>query len=358
MLYLGNNGNLDPSVVPTVVRGREMLPYFTVADSSKVGVEPCSLNVVIDRLTKDGKTVLFPFTLEPEEEIVGHTAITFRGQPPDVEKVPEAVLCVETRSRRAARWGLTCMGFFSGNGGRAQAFLEDEADIAVVLKNYNPTPVTVHNPKKKPFSPIQLLLLRDELLANVQNNGVHLKYNGEDVTEERRIAIGNMTGYVVHLGNEALYFEGKEKPILIGEKMHHYIKISPGKLSQVDPPFWLGITAEEVITNGQPVYMLPFHCLDVLGREDELLSRESIARLFYETFNGTTAMPVTANAGVHNPGCNGKIIFENICRGRDLERYLEKGKPFGIVVPIPFCDGIPDNTTYRTQRRQRGITLD
>lgn len=356
MLYLGNNGNPNPDYVPTVVRGREMLPYFDVADSSKVEIEPCSLNVVVDRLTRDGRAVSFPVTLEPGEEIVGHTSITFRGQPPDVETVPKAVLCVETRSRRAARWGVTCMGFYKN--GETQAFLEDEADISIVLKNYNPTPVTVHSPQKKPFSPVQLLLLRDEPLADVQSNGVHLKYNGKDVTEERRIKIGNMTGYVVHLGNEAVYFERKRKPIVIGESMHHYKQTSPRRLPQIDPPFWLGITAEEVITNGQPVYMLPFHYLDISGKEKDLLGRESIARLFYETFNGTTAMPVTANAGVHNPGCNGKIILENICKGTDLERYLKKDQPFGIVVPIPFCDGIPDHTTYRTQRRQRGITLD
>ena len=221
--------------------------------------------------------------------------------------------------------------------------------------NYAPVPVII----EKPFSPVQIWGINEvEAEDRPNQNGVQLIRDGIDVTNQNRYFLGDLTAYKVHCEEQVSYFPPTGTPIPLKELEHYLQKGTLDDIDKIKAGFYLGITREEVITNGCPVYMPPFHFKDVDEKVYSLLRRASWETLFEQAFREGIIMPVTTNAGLHNPGCTGRIIFENITEGRKgLDKYFEKDKPFGLIIPIPFEDGEADDESYKSERQVTDIRI-
>ncbi len=323
-------------------------------------VQPCSVDILLREFTdNDGRRLEFPIVVPPSGEIVGHSHLAyadpdFGGTFQDDYYTPGAIICVETRSN-VARKGLACTGFYTGkeptiflqNGGR---------NLSFVLRNYSPNSMVI----PKPFSPVQISVTIDREGAFDQPTPFRLVRNGRDVTKENLVSIDSFIAYKVHLSEEALYLGKVTEPIdITGNHIESVAERTKAtELSRHNPDFCLTITEEEVHTNGCPVYMYPFHYLDVIEGEWSLRSKSDLAEFFQKLFSDSKYLPVTANAGLINPGTNGKVVCENITKGRDLEKYFKPHEPFALVVPVPFADGSTDNDTYNgTHHNQQSITF-
>lgn len=345
--------------IPTVISGAAIPQYLT--GTNYEAPEPCTLNVLIEEFyDKEGRRKKFPFVLQPQEEVVGYTGLAYKGASIVTHRVPpySSILCVETRSRQAARRGFTCLGFYQKK--ELQAFLDSPNDITLLFRNELPLPVEV----PKPFSPAQLWIIT-YLPPGIRelNDKIIIKDGEGDVTEKNQLKwTKELKLYAVHLGKGIKYFTPQTEPVPL-EALEEVIR--EGNVEDIDPvslDFSLTITKERVITNGCPVYLFPFHQRDMY--QDIIETREDIERLYYKTFVEKKYMSITANAGLHNPGCSAEIIFENCARGRIFENSIlgieitreifKEGAPFGVLMPLPFYDGSRD-TTYKGDNR--GIEL-
>ena len=352
--------------VPTVMRGVHIPLHFEGTNYETP--EPCSLNVIIEQFyDKEKKPKTFPFVLHPEEEVVGRTGLIYKKGPIVSREhgflgTFEDILCVETRSRHAARRGFTCLGFYDGT--KVDPFYTEAGEIDLLFRNELPLPVVV----TEPFSPAQVWIITNvDPRTKELNDTITLMQGEENVTNKNRVQAGDMKTYLVHLGRESdgteiKYFKPQKEAVPLTE-LERIMK--KARFEDIDPTlldFSLTITQETVATNGCPVYMFPFHARDIIHDflgirviSGMLESREEGVQLYKKAFIERKAMPITANAGLHNPGCSAQIIFENITRGRNISRELFRaGEPFGVVMPVPFYDGGID-TRYR--KDNRGISL-
>lgn len=314
---------------------------------AELAFQPCSVDVTSKEFTTlSGKPLNYPITIESEDEIVGHSGLKY------VSHFGDSLLCAETRSRIARR-GLACTGFYAG--GKPQVFLHGYGELSFVLKNYSPNALIV----TKPFSPVQIsVAIESENLR--YSPPLRLVRNGVDVTNENQIQIGGFAAYKVHLSDKALVFRKTSEPIdITGNDIEKYAeRVRVTDLQRLKPDFCLTLTEEEVHTNGCPTYIYPFHYLDALEHQAYLQDTWNLARFFQDLFSRKDCLPVTANAGLHNPGCTGRLVCENITSGRDLEKYFRIGEPFALVIPVPFCNGELDVESYNgSYRNQQDIDI-
>lgn len=339
----------DLETFPTVLSGSQLTKHFPHHGFPEKAVQPCSLDVVIESFSSPkGKVLKLPFTLPYGEVVLAHSRLKYDAQPED----GEVTLCVETRSRNAARFGLTCMGFYKGQ--ITTPFVTENADLSFAIKNYAPFPAVI----EEGWSPVQLLGIKlSHHPYTEQKLRVKLSKDDTEVTEDCKADIGGFTCYVVGIDGEMKYFQTTTKPMTLEEAESNILTASIDGIEQIKPDFCLTTTRERVVTNGCPVYMLPFHCRDILDNIILYTDKEAWAKFFTMTFSDKRFMPTTTNAGLHNPGCTGQIVCENITKGRDLKKYFGKGQPFGIIIPLPFADGSLDDSSYRTERHQEGVKL-
>ncbi|MBI2543173.1 MAG: hypothetical protein HYW24_03235 [Candidatus Aenigmarchaeota archaeon] len=323
-------------------------------------VQPCSVDILLKEFTdKDGIRLDFPIVVPPSDEIVGHSHIgyinpDFGGTVQDDYYTPGSIVCVETRSS-VARKGLACTGFYTGED--PTVFFEDECrNLSFVLRNYSPNSMVI----SKPFSPVQISVTVDGDGVFDSRNPFRLFRNGQDVTEENLVKIGNFVAYKVHLSEEAAYPMRVDEPVDVTgndtEKIVERIRVT--ELQRYNPDFCLTLTDEEVHTNGCPSYMYPFHYLDAVENVKFLEDTSLLSRFFKELFSDSKYLPVTANAGLINPGTHGKVVCENITKGRDIKKYFNPHEPFALIIPVPFYGGGIDNDTYKgLHHNQQRITF-
>lgn len=339
----------DLETFPTVLKGEKLTECFPDNTFSGDAVQPCSLDVVMESFSdREGKRLKPPFVLHHEGGVIGHTSLKYS---PTLEE-GVVTLCVETRSRNAARFGLTCIGFY--DSGMTNPFVTKNATLSFVMKNYAPFPVVI----EEGWSPVQLLGVKlSGHPYTEQKLKVKLYHDEDEVTENCRADIGGFTCYVVTSDKEMKYFQTTTQPMTLAEAESNIITATIDDIEQLKPDFCLTTTKERIVTNGCPVYMLPFHCRDILDNSMLYTDKEAWSKFFTGVFSDRKFMPITTNAGVHNPGCTGQIVCENITKGRDLSKYFAKGQPFGIIIPLPFADGSSDDHSYKTERHQKGIKL-
>ncbi len=328
-------------VSPHVMRGKDMMAYMEASHDS-LSIQPCSIDIILKAFTNaSGRGIRYPVVIQPGEKIVGHSGMNYKG-------ADGASLCVETRSS-TARKGLVCMGFYPGN----RIFLSQDGELSFVLRNYSPNALVV----EEPFSPVQVSVTKNMRVATTKEPAVRIFKRGMDVTEECRVQIGNFTSYAVSLAEDLAYYRKSGKPVSLNNNgIEEYIVRT--KVHDVDsnPGFCLTMTKEEIRTNGCPAYIFPFHHRDThIFPVDDI---GELSSLFFDVFSNENYMPVTANAGLINPGNSGRIVFENITEGRDWYRYFRVGEPFGLVIPVPFMDGSLDHDGYNgSHKDQKEITL-
>lgn len=350
---------------PSILTGTETLT--ALGDSLDIGKytksQPCSLDILIEQFSDSkGKPLAFPFVVRPNEDVIGHTDISYRP----LEKWD--VLCVETRSRQAARRGFTCLGFINpmelsyrdsfGDHTNPTPFLERSASLSFAFRNYLPFPIRI----SAPFSPVQISITREiPEFDYLRLKGFHdvptLTKDGKDITREARVRVDNFWAYTVHCAEELWYFDASHDVIDLTAVDQVVKKAHIAQIHEINPKFCLTVTQEDVDTDGCPVHLFPFHYLDIKNNLSIFRDNDRIASFFAQVFSETRYLPITANAGVHNPGCKGKIVFENITDGRDLAKYMNTTSPFGILIPVPFYDGQRDRTGYTGDGYQRGISL-
>ena len=88
--------------------------------------------------------------------------------------------------------------------------------------------------------------------------------------------------------------------------------------------------------------MYPYHFHDLADERFTLSSFHAF--LMRQFFNVNDVLPVTANAGLLNPGTKGTVVYECLTRGRNLAKYFHREAPFGFIIPVPFYDGSLDIT--------------
>ena len=303
------------------------------------------MDVTLERFEyMSGERLEFPFDIQPGTDIVGFSGRYYFGMPGEV-------MAVETRSS-AARKGLVCVGFHSEH--RPRILLERNGELSFVMRNVSPNTYRID----KPFSPVQVTVTTrtDEFMCAYSGFGIFDE--GRDITHEREVYILDTDArlYVLHLAPEMVFFRAAGEPIRLEEADGLAVRGRVEDLYRENPGFCLTITKEEVHTGGCPVYMLPFHYLDFNPRD--INSIGTLEALFSRIFNDPKFMPVTGNAGLVNPGANGKVVCENITRGRDVEKYFKPHQPFALVAPIPFDDTDARRARYAgTHSKQSEIVL-
>lgn len=346
--------------IPTVMRGIEIPKVLS--GTNYEAPEPCTLNVIVEKFyDREGKPKELPFVLQLGEEVVGYTGLKYKSPhgSREIFAAWNSILCVETRSRQAARRGFTCLGFYQDK--QVHPFFDNaEEEINLLFRNDLPLPVEMRNP----FSPAQLWMITYIHPRHKElNDNIILIDGTEEVTEKNKITWSEEPKlYTVHLGKGIKYFLPQKEPVPL-EALEEVIRV--GNLEDIDPSlldFSLTITKETVATNGCPVYLFPFHHRDMYS--DVLETRERIEQLFRATFVERRYMQVTANAGLSNPGSTTEIIFENCARAKTVRKsflgseitrdIFQEGAPFGVLMPLPFYDGGID-TRYR--RNNIGIGL-
>lgn len=318
----------SPCEYPAVIPGKELLNMLYTTDIGSLDPQPCSVDVQITEF-KDltGKRLEYPFVIRPEMEIMGYPWITYTHN---------NILCAETRSSYA-RKGLACTGF--GSGDECSGFLSSPGEIVFILKNYSPNSYVV----ERPFSPVQLS-------ATLYNNGRPESVISIEPDAEQSF-LHDMRVYATTLADEIAFFRKSSEPLSIHEDVPERLVIR-GTLHDARkymPGFCLGITNERIDSNGCPAYMYPFHPDDVIKSGGIYM----ISQLFPDIFSNPQCLPVTANAGLINPGNTGKIVYEIITEGRNMKKYLQKGSVFAMVIEVPFSDhSLYENYTSHRARQE------
>ena len=261
----------------TVVHGRDLVHHFDRQAFSERQIQPASLDVITNRFTRrDGTSCNFPFAIQPGEEVVAHSNLLYRGSEVETRDYIESNirLCVDTRSRYAARLGLTVMGFHNPDDGTIIPNATPNTTLEFVLQNHDDSPLLISGP----ISPGQLWEIQETTPLDIHNTEIHVYDDEADVTEQRKIRIDGNTGYIVHLGNSFCYFQRKNKPENIEQKRRSGRLTTDLPIQQLisigkddnDVGFCLTSTKERIVTNGYAVYMVPFHYLDL--RETGMLN--------------------------------------------------------------------------------------
>ena len=94
-----------------------------------------------------------------------------------------------------------------------------------------------------------------------------------------------------------------------------------------------------------------------MGLGGDFADKETVENLFHTLFSWSSLLPVTANAGLINPGNTGRIVYENVTEGRNIDKYFRVGEPFALVIPVPFSDGSHDAGYTSHRARQQGIVF-
>ncbi|MBI4162717.1 MAG: hypothetical protein HY513_03465 [Candidatus Aenigmarchaeota archaeon] len=337
-------------VKATIMPSYEALTQGKKIDlDSAVSAGPCSVDVrVVEFFDESKKELKYPFVISPGTRVIGRSYLMMA----DLGDIPFTAYA-ETRSRFARR-GLVCEGFYIDGHKRSVASRSiEELDFAFCNYSQNPLFIT------KPFSPVQV----GQTIGLEMPGSSHtqIKIDGKDVTEERRINDFYIRAFYTTLGPDLLYFRPAEKAADIEDTDGFEALAVRTSLSDLpkEVDFCLTITKEEVDTNGSPVYMLPAHYLNLIDKQRLLHDTSDLAEFFERhLFSDPNFMPVTGNAGLINPGSNTRTVCENIIGGRDRSKYLQAGRPFAIVVPIPLVNGESSHEDYNGFGvRQAGIEL-
>jgi hypothetical protein len=303
----------------------------------------CTVDLLVERYTTmDGKPLKKPLCLGPNECAIGYTSLGF-SYPRDGSTY---YLVVDTRSR-AARHGLVCRGFYTQEGVRhsldigADAFITGEP-LAFMFRNYSKNMLVV------PDFPVQVYIIK-RVHEEIQSP-LALSNNGINVTVERLCRYGFFTAYTVGLAEEIAFIKKAQKPLHIDEDNSRYLErmtIREALSSGFPDGFFLANTGEKIHTNGSPAYMFPFHPRRI---SEGFTIPTFHAFLAMREFTDRNNLPVTANAGILNPGTDGTVVYECIGhKRRNLREYLSTELPFAFVIPLPFADGALD-TSYGNAR--------
>lgn len=318
--------------------------------------QPCSVNVHLRRFSDmNEKNLHFPFVIQPGGEVIGHSDLEAGYSP--------ALLSFETRSR-VARKGLACLGFYNkginGNQAQRRAFGDwPTAPLDFVLHNYFPAPLLI----TEPFSPVQVSSTVADFPSSYHDNPyekapIAIIKEGREVTKENLVVLGEFIAYKTYILDDVFYFLKMDDPVdLLHADFNELARRGNiEEIKSIKPDFCLTSTDESVVTNGCPVYMFPFHFLDIIRSPSSYLDKAHFEKMSQRSFAQQESMPVTLNAGLINPGCSGRVVCENVTKGRDLERYFRKEEPFALVIPIPFVNEKLDNDSYQgATRNQTGI---
>lgn len=302
------------------------------SSDDRVTPRRCSVDLVLEHFTDmRGRSLQQPVILRPKESIVGYTSLAFFC-------LDDAFLSVETRSR-AARHGLVCRGFYDQSYVRSALTIGDSGTrLAFMLRNYSPNALLV------PSSPLQITAIR-KIPLNALPSPLRIMRDGVDVTAASTYCSGLFSAYTVGLDEKLCYLQKTTNPLDINEDNSRYLiaaAITDIVNQKINPGFFLANTAEEIHNNGCPAYMYPFHFRDLA---DERFTTPSFhAVLMRQFFNTHSVLPVTANAGLLNPGTKGTVVYECLTRGRDLANYFHQKTPFGFIIPMPFYDGSLDTS--------------
>ncbi len=332
--------HLGPATMDAAPDDRLPFAASTVAaaDELEQGVRACSLDITLERFADERMHPLpYPFVLRPGATVYGFSGKQYPGW-------FDTLLAVETRSSFARR-GIACLGFRSAS--EPAVFLHS-GELTFALRNYAPNAYRIDGP----FTPVQVTLTNREELAS-EPPALQIVDNGIDVTRERQILWNGAPAYFTRLADELVTFAHASSPVPLDAAPALAVRGTIADL-RADTEFCLTRTQEEVYTNGQPAYMLPFHFLDFTS-EYALFDTKGLAEQFSRAFAAGELLPVTANAGLLNPCDNGTVVCENITRGRDIRRYFVPGEPFAIVVPVPFTFNGPDGPYVGNHQNQRAI---
>lgn len=352
-------GDEHPAMFPSLLPGEDIVPMITVLDGPSPTVEPCSLDVLLRRFSRtDGTSLKFPFVVEPEGDIIGHSDLVYT--PAEYYDM----LCVETRSRQAARRGFTCRGFSANLLGRPTAisFLTQAGSLSFSFRNYLPVPIII----SEPFSPVQISIIREvhehEYRETIAPR-FSIKKDGKNITSQSYVHFPDfdLPGYRVTCSDEVWYFDASSDPIDLREVDQLMKKTILAELPRLRPAFCLTITEEEIDTAHSPAYLFPFHYLDIEEDSFEMLKdRERLANFLSSAFSDPHYLPITSNAGLFNPGCTGRMVLENITRHKkekDFKKYMTREEYTGLVIRIPFYQGRTSSIAYGGCRHQTGIDI-
>lgn len=336
-------------VIPMVLNGKDVSRhiYPSVRDEA---IQPCSVDLTLTKFYDLNKNPLsYPVKLQPDETILGETERSADGSH---IYVLNSTICVETRSTFARR-GIACLGFYNTNTkyDNYGIVLEDGGrDLKFILKNCSPNTLVL----SEPFAPIQITATIGVIYPSTTMPESPLKivkwYKPENkfpyfvnLTKDNFVNFNNdFLAYKLHLADEISCMEPVDHAIDINDDFEKYFrKIKTKDINSYKPEFCLSLSEEEIRTNRCPAYVFPFHYLDAKENLD-LTWPGGIAESFYRIFSDNRYyMPVTANAGILQPseqGISRKVVFENVTKDRDLRKYFQQGKPYALLIPVPFFD--------------------
>ena len=309
-----------------------------------VVAQPCSVDLQLTRFfDRRGEPITsFPFTMEYGQRVMASTGLSISDT--------THIYGIDAKSRKA-RQGLGCLGFVADSSNNLDEqsinlFANGAFELRFALQNFNPNPLIIDGP----FFGVQLTAVR-YVPSLSEDLPIRIKKEGVDVTEDRKINLGSITAYVVHLGSELRVPKTDSPALSISAEKgsnpidQYFERRNLSEIQGIQPSFCLSLTDEVVYTNGCPVYMLPFHYLDVAGMNGELAHPLGVSRQVKRMYLGERGMPVTLNAGVLNPTDANRIACENVTAGRNLGRYFDSEKPFALLLPVPYIDGHVYSTT-------------
>ncbi len=348
-------------VLPALLRPEEIISKIRRTAECGDSIEnlvksgSCSVDIrLTDFYDPNGELLRFPFDIPYGGIISGHSELLLYDH--------DNLYCVETRST-IARKGLVCIGFKDDElalitkGSGARMFQEGRFMLNFFLRNYNPNTLTI----EKPFSPIQITATRYEQgFVPFWERPLKLYRNGKDVTRENIVALGKFMAYKVHLCSELLVPKECSSPISVldNDMEAQFERRNVKDIFELNPPFCLTLTDEEVHTNGQPAYMFPFHYLEAVRHHEEFETTSGLAHFAGRLFSSNTGLPVTGNAGVLNPTGKGRVVCENITAGRNLRKYFQPEQPFALIIPVSFQDnGFYASSESGEHDHQRTITF-
>ncbi len=335
--------------ITRVVSGDNIHLFFPGLDEQSELIQPASIDVIAERFyNSSGKQLPFPVTLSPKEFVSCESDL-------EIELTSRVFSCLETKSS-VARVGLAAVGFECN--GNYEIFLKNYSGrVRAVLANYSPNSVVVDGPRSFFQLTVSEHSINDEG-RYFNTNYLDIMHNGKSTLEESRVVIGNLLGYVLHIASDVWCMGPVSRKVNFDDRKNANGLFSRGKLGEVDlenVAFCLTRSREKIFTNGFPAYVFPFHIKDVRAGLHEHMSRlESLKEAFVNVFvkSDGSYLPITANAGLCNPGWYGHLVFENIMAGvKGVNDYFKPGEPFALLVPMPFAaTSRKYNGSYNGQR--------
>lgn len=323
----------------TEIVGDIQLPtYFKGIDNIEDLLSPSSIDIPLNRFYDlNGNKLSFPIELNQGETIIGESDLELY-----LELDESLFCCLETRSS-VARTGLAATGFVTDDDYRIFLDINSNKEIKIRLTNYNPNKYII----EKPIKPAQISVARKKKTTQDFFPSINIEGKPKEYMQ-----FGKIIGYPLHLDEEVwcikkigkVYYENKAD-----EKFYLKTTIHDPDIKNFD--FNLALSKEKISCT-MPAYVFPFHLDDINKFKEMMTTPVLLSLVFEEVFikRNKKYLPITANAGLCNPGWSGKIVFENITKDvNNLEEYFRKDKPFAFLIPVPFFFESKYNGRYNNQ---------